>query len=325
MTYLNANNLLTIINFLPIGVVSFSSEGEIRFFNDFVKQNMANNKEYSRFKSIDALFENQKDIVYIIIKFIENKEQKSQQVSYVFDGLLLNLHLYQIADDYLLIIEDITHHKELESNAINSIFEGQEQEKKRIAKEIHDGIGPLLSSIKLNLQNLSNEIHFSSEQLVEFNDITQLIDNVTDDLRALSHALMPKILEDFGLVAAIENQISKWSSKKRDLITFYQTIDNERFDRMIELNLYRIFQELLNNAFKHSDADSIHIQLIKHPSSIVLMVEDNGVGFDYLEKIKFPKGMGLLNIDSRTKAINGILTFDSSSKNGVTCIIEIPI
>lgn len=237
----------------------------------------------------------------------------------------LKIHCKSTSFGLMLFVHDISGLDRIEMDLMNSAIQSQEDERRRIAKEIHDGIGPLLSAIKLNIQNLSYEEAFSPEQKNQLNDAIQLLDNVTDDLRSLSHALMPKILEDFGLVAAIENQINKLSGKKKDLITFYQSVNNERFDRMVELNIFRIFQELLNNALKHASASRIHVQLIRHSESIILMVEDDGIGFNYTKVMNETKGIGLLNIESRTKAIGSILTLDASPDFGVNCIIEVPI
>ncbi|MBN2521496.1 MAG: sensor histidine kinase, partial [Bacteroidales bacterium] len=199
-------------------------------------------------------------------------------------------------------------------------------ERKRIAREIHDGIGPLLSTIKIYLESASDDLKEGKNNKVfeKIANITQMIDSVAIDIRSISHDLMPRVLEDFGLVAALENLCDKMNKLNKINVTFYTSGINGRFKKL-EFGIYRIAQELMNNAFKHSEAKNLTLQLIQHKNSIVLMTEDNGIGFDLVKITKENTGIGLKNVEARVKALGGILDIDTAIGRGVTTTIEIPI
>jgi signal transduction histidine kinase len=223
----------------------------------------------------------------------------------------------------IVTIDDITSIKEAEYNALNSLLEGQEYERKRLAREIHDGIGPILSTLKMNLANIEGDVENLIPELREkFKKSYEMIDEASNDLRSISHNLMPKVLSDFGLVEALETFCEKINVTINLEIDFINTGLSERLDVVTELGLYRITQELVNNTLKHAKANKITIQLIKRENTIQLMYEDNGIGFD---SIMASDGMGLFNIENRTKALAGRVTVDSQKNNGMTAIIEIPL
>ena len=147
-----------------------------------------------------------------------------------------------------------------------------------------------------------------------------MIDQAADDLRTISHNLMPKVLSDFGLVEAIDSLCDKIDEAGLR-VEFISTGIEKRLNKVSELSLYRITQELINNTLKYGQATKITVQLIKRDQSIRLMYEDDGKGFD-LNSIS--KGLGLMNIENRAKALAGQVTFDSQPIQGMTAIIDIP-
>jgi signal transduction histidine kinase len=206
-------------------------------------------------------------------------------------------------------------------------LEGQENERRRLAKDIHDGIGPLMSTIKMNIESCKKDMGDASEKtLKKMENVEELIQEVANDIRGISHALVPSALNDFGLISTLENLILKANHSETINIKFFNSGMNQRLDPLMELGLYRIIQELLNNALKYSKAKNITIQIIKHPKDITLTVEDDGVGFN---KENMPElinsGIGLRNIETRTIAMGGVFSIDTSPGNGVMSTIEVPL
>lgn len=233
-----------------------------------------------------------------------------------------------IEGGFMCIIHDVTRMKEMEVESIQSIIAGQENERRRIAREIHDGIGPLLSYAKLELDSFLDEFaeqnnNPSSER---FKNIRNTLDSITSDLRDLSHHLIPRLLEEFGLFSAFNNLLTKINATGKYKVEFYCNFNSEiRFDKDIELNLYRCGQELINNTLKHAHASEILVQVIKHDQSIVLMVEDNGIGFESQENSLENFGIGLTNIETRVRTLNGAFIIESRENKGTSASIEIPI
>lgn len=247
--------------------------------------------------------------------------------AFLFDDKYLNIRGRQIDEGYIITIEDITRDKEMEMVALNSMLEAQELERRRIAKDIHDGIGPNLSIVRLMLEAINTEIScgLSSKANSKMVEIFELIDLVTSDIRSISHQLMPKVLLDFGIIPAIEGLVNRVNRTEKIKIVFFHSVPVCRYAELIELGIYRICQELIHNAVKHSEAKEIQVQIIEHSHSIILMVEDNGKGFNKQNVMKENPGVGLINIESRTNALGGNFILDTSSMNGVSATIEIPL
>jgi signal transduction histidine kinase len=205
------------------------------------------------------------------------------------------------------------------------ILDAQEQERKRIAADLHDGVGQLLSAIKLRLdyanKNLSSNNQEISEVIVESRS---LLDNIADEIRTISFNLIPSSLKKFGLVKAMDETIQKTSFGHDLVIKFIPMTQKDRYDENTELTLFRIFQELLFNATKHANAKEIDIQIIEHQKEIILMFEDDGSGFDYEQALKESSGRGLSNIISRVHILGGSVNFDSNTDNGTTITVTIP-
>lgn len=238
-------------------------------------------------------------------------------------GKHLALRGRKIKEGMIITIADISSIKESEHMAMNALLEGQEQERKRLAREIHDGIGPILSTVKMNLSGIEDEIETLNHSLGEkFRKSYSMIDEAANDLRSISHNLMPKLLSDFGLVEALETHCEKINDTKGIKVDFIHSGKIYRLDMVTELALYRISQELINNTLKYAMAKKITLQLIKRDTNIQLMYEDDGQGFSYQ---KVDKGLGLMNIENRAKALAGEVVIDSQPGKGMTATIEIPL
>ncbi len=200
-----------------------------------------------------------------------------------------------------------------------AVINGQEDERRKIARELHDGVGQTLAGIKLNCMNLSDEVDKGKVQL----DILHMLDNASSEVRNISHQMMPKELEQFGLVPAIEGFLELRLKNTELLYNFQHLNMNKRLNNMVELSLFRILQELTGNIVKHSDAKTINVQLLNRNKNIVLIVADDGKGFDTEEYLG--NGIGLMNIESRVEALKGNMNFESSPDNGTEVTIRIPI
>ena len=202
---------------------------------------------------------------------------------------------------------------------LNAVFQVQEEERRRIAKELHDGLGQTLTAIKLNYQSLSRKA-IVPEYLPDFDKLELMLDSANVEVRSISHQMMPKELEQFGLIAAIDGMLKINLENTPLKFSFEHNEFKERIGDQIELALFRVFQELVNNVIKHSRADFLNVQLIRHARHVILTVSDNGIGFDVDKYEK--KGIGLLNIASRIDRINGHLHYESSPGKGTTVIIR---
>jgi PAS domain S-box-containing protein len=219
---------------------------------------------------------------------------------------------------------DITENKNTERNLLNAVMEGQENERKRLSRELHDGLAPMLSSVKNNLEVVSPVVEeLAGKHRRYFYDSMSQLNAAMDEIRTMSRDLMPRTLEDFGLISALKELCNRTTRISKMEIEFYKSEFKQRLDSNIEIGLYRISQELLNNAVKHSEATQLKVQLVKHSKSVVLSVEDNGKGF--IVNTSSGKGLGLKNIMSRVKSLNGFLEFDSRPKVGTSVTIEIPL
>ena len=212
-----------------------------------------------------------------------------------------------------------------QNELFNAIVTTQDQERKRIAQDIHDSLGSVLSAAKLKLSSLEESKQlFSVDQLEKYQSSLALLDEASSELRNISHNIMPATLSKLGIVAALQNLIDKISSHAGLQISFTAHAFEGRIEVTAEISIYRIILELVNNIVKHAGADKVTIQLVKYPDYINLIIEDNGRGFNYEDAIEEKKGIGLGNISSRVEYLRGTLAIDSSPGKGTTVIIEIP-
>lgn len=204
---------------------------------------------------------------------------------------------------------------------MSSLMEGQEQERSRISKELHDNFGAMLSTIKIHLGLVGKDVKKNGEKLSK---VHELIEDAHIDIRRISHEMASNVLGKFGLVAAIRDLADHYNSGDSIKVVLTITEEAKLTDKTIEIHLYRIVQEALNNSTKHSKASQITINLSIWPESIVLIIEDNGIGFS-MEEARSKKSMGLENMQARVDLMNGQLNVDSTIGSGTTLVIEVPI
>lgn len=217
---------------------------------------------------------------------------------------------------------EIANQKEIRTKAI---LDAEEKERRRIAQDLHDGVGQLLSAAKLNLSNLESKITIETEeQKVAMQNALTLVDDSVKEVRAVSHNMMPNTLIKLGLGSAVREFITKLGNAPTLKVDLEIVGLDTRLDNQVETVLYRVIQEIVNNIIKHAKASQISMQLIRHETELNIMIEDNGVGFD-TNKLDTFDGIGLKGIQTRIEFLNGSVHFDSSIGRGTTVIIDIPL
>lgn len=206
-------------------------------------------------------------------------------------------------------------------STLTALLEGQEQERGRLARDLHDGLGGLLSGTKLQLSSLEPHKSESIEKEIS-KSITQ-IDGAVEELRRVAHNLMPDLLMKYGLEVAIQEFASRMSNTSLDIHTEFISYTNSIAEEK-QLILYRIIQELVNNAIKHADTSEIIIQISEEENVLNLTVEDNGKGFDPMS-LDVRKTAGFHNIESRVQFLKGTMNITSEQNIGTSIELQIPI
>ncbi len=209
---------------------------------------------------------------------------------------------------------------------LKAIIQATEEERKRIAKDLHDGIVQTLTGLSLRLRKQVGGLSSLDEhQAKDFKTSQSMLDDAIGEVRGISHEMMPRVLNETGLILALEDMLQKSLGSTEINYEFeHHKVDGERFKENVEISLYRICQELVNNIIKHSQAKAVSVQLLKTKSHLVLVVEDNGKGFIFNDA-KSRNGIGLMNIESRAKAMNGEVNYEPSPERGTVATIRIPL
>lgn len=210
-------------------------------------------------------------------------------------------------------------------NATQAVLKGEEQERARLAKDLHDGLSGMLSGIKYSLQDMKGNLIMTDENRQAFERSMDMLDSSIQEMRRVAHNMMPEVLVRYGLDAALKDYVAEIN--KAGLVkAVYQSMgmENRAMEKSTALAIYRIVQELLNNVIKHAQATEALVQLFSENGKLVVNVEDNGKGFD--AKLSEEKGgMGWRNIRSRVELLNGKIDLQSSSEHGTAVNLEFNI
>lgn len=243
---------------------------------------------------------------------------------YVVDQRRKNIKILAAKNDEInkQKIDDLLQDQEIAS--LQGVLEGQETERKRVAIDLHDRLGGILSMVKLHFSAVEEKIDEESPNKKKFLTASELLDLAAGEVRNISHNLMSGVLAKFGLLPALEDlrtRISDTGKLKVNLFTnnFKGSLEGEQ-----ELQLYRIVQELMSNILKHSEAKETNIQLTESEGNVNLIVEDDGVGFNP-EKLGKKSGIGLSNLKARVAKLDGTFHIDSGKGAGTTISIDIPV
>jgi signal transduction histidine kinase len=214
---------------------------------------------------------------------------------------------------------------ESDKKLVQTLLENQqivENERSRLAKDLHDGLGGMLSGIKLTLGSFSGNMVLPVENAAIFTKVIHQLDNTIAEMRRVAHSMMPEALMRFGLAEAIQDYCDGINESGLLKMKFTLIGLNGSIEKATEVVLYRMVQELINNVMKHAAAKNIFIQINKHERGLTLTVEDDGNGFDVLQ---IKKGDGLQNVQSRIDYLKGNMEINAKAGEGSTFIIEIPL
>ena len=204
---------------------------------------------------------------------------------------------------------------ETEKRVLSAVIRTEEQERQRFAKELHDGLGPLLSVIKMLLSGFEEKNSSEVNDKIKGN-LKQAVDEAITSVREISANISPHILNNFGLKDATESFIRKLRPAEGISINFKTNIDNRRFIYNVEVIMYRVICELINNTLRHANASKISIDLQLQGDVLYLEYEDNGMGFD-VKQAESDGGMGLSNMQYRLNSGNGDIKISSESGRGM--------
>ncbi len=290
-----------------------------------LKDSILNSETSKQISELQTKYETEKKEQQIVLQ----QEQLSKK-NYAIGGIsallvliiLLGISYY---NRYKLRQQDklqkaIIHQQEL---ATKAVIEAEEKERKRIAGDLHDGVGQTMSAASMNLSVISNEIPFANEeQRSAFEKARSLVDDGCKEVRSVSHAIMPNALLKSGLATAIREFLNKIDSKVLKVNVYAEGL-NERLPSNIETVLYRVVQECVNNTIKHAQANTLDLSLIKDEDGISITIEDNGKGFD-LNTLKKKDGIGIQNLQTRIGYLNGTIEWDTAPDKGTVVSIHIP-
>lgn len=204
---------------------------------------------------------------------------------------------------------------------LKAMMQGEEKERTRIARELHDGIGGMLTAINMNLSALQKK-HSHIPEIKDLNEIMTMLQSTAIEVRKTAHNLMPDILLKYTLPEALHMYCEHIDTDNKLQINLQLYGPLEELDKFLALSLYRIIQELVQNIIKHSQATISEIQLRQDGDKLTITVEDNGIGFD---KSKSTGGLGLQNVRSRIEALHGFVSIESAPRMGTTIYIELDL
>ncbi|MRI00692.1 hypothetical protein GH721_09160 [Kriegella sp. EG-1] len=213
--------------------------------------------------------------------------------------------------------------QEQQNKVFSAMIEGQEKERKRLAIDLHDGLGGRLSGISLNLSKL-NKDEPKEYPKVQLQKVMKDLDDSLTELRSIARNMMPETLVKFGLQAALKDYCSSMTgSDTKVTLQFYGTEKDINLNQQV--TMYRVIQELINNAIKHAKADEVLVQYMRDKNKVDITVEDNGIGFNKEELVSKEGGMGIDNLRTRVAYLKGDLEFHSEENEGTTVNVQITI
>lgn len=209
--------------------------------------------------------------------------------------------------------------------AIWRLVTAQEDERRKIARDLHDQLGQQLTALRLHLETLKGRMVEDEKAFAQIEQTQVITRRIESDIDFLAWELRPLALDDLGLQAALNDYVQKWSKHADIPVDFHsQGLGRRRLVPEVETNLYRIAQEALNNVYKHSRATRADVILDRRDHHVVLIVEDNGSGFDHETRLNTTEGIGLIGMRERANLIGGALEIESVPRKGTTVFVRVP-
>lgn len=302
-----------------------------------ISDSLLNLEKVKQIAEMNVVYETEKKVQEIELLNAQNKAKDARNNLLIAGTIFLLISIIIITYVYIQRTriakknEQIAQQKiqnlinEQELKTYDAMMEGQEEERKRIATDLHDRLGSMLSTVKLLFSALDSKIDQAvDENKQQYAKASMLLDEACVEVRRISHNLSTGMVSSFGLIAALDELTESIDNSGIITCKLNSYGMNERLDTKLEIAIYRMIQEIVNNILKHANASKISIQLNKTDDSISISVEDNGVGFNIEEKKK-SGGLGLASIEARANKVNGTYHIDSSMGNGSISIIDIPL
>jgi len=267
--------------------------------------------------------------LFELIPYLYNKFYEEVLFIYhwigIITSILIAIGIFIVKKIFNQLKEAERIRKNSERRILNAIIRTEERERQRFAKELHDGLGPIMSTIKMSISALKKRQHDEHGTAIVEN-LDNVIEEGISEIKEISNNLSPHILNNFGLKSALSSFINKINTAGTVRIKFNTTLEQDRFHANIESVLYRIACELIHNTIKHADAKLIELILNRTNDLLLMHYSDNGVGFVYNKDLQAEsKGMGYYNIFSRLESINGQLEVDTAPGKGFRCDIYIKL
>ncbi|HYE73929.1 MAG TPA: sensor histidine kinase, partial [Blastocatellia bacterium] len=207
---------------------------------------------------------------------------------------------------------------------LERIVQAQEEERRRISRELHDHVGQQLTALRLGLESLRQ----AKSQDTDTEGLKNIIRQLDEEVDFLAWELRPAALDEHGLEAALSNFVEEWSKHYKVQAEFEATrLRDDRFSSELEVNLYRIMQEALNNIAKHAQAKHVGVVLKRQDGHLILIIEDDGIGFDLEEASSVDandRGLGLVGMRERAELLGGTLEIESAPGEGTTIFVRVP-
>ncbi|WP_317897929.1 tetratricopeptide repeat-containing sensor histidine kinase [Aurantibacillus circumpalustris] len=300
-----------------------------------LNESLLNKEKIKQIAEVRTKYETEKKEQQITLLNEQNKSKAAQRNFFIAGSIILILILFGLSFYYRqrnklarkneqIAKEKISSLlKEQEIKSYDAMIEGQEEERKRIATDLHDRLGSMLSTVKILFGNLNEKIDIhQADNQKQYDKASSLLDEAVLEVRRIAQNLSTGMVITFGLIPALEELCESITESKILKCKFLCYGIEERMEQHIEIGVFRMMQEIVNNVLKHAKAKNLTIQLNRTEDSIAVTVEDNGVGFDLKEK---SKGMGLKNLEGRAYKMGGTYNIDSKPGHGTISIIEIPL
>ena len=215
--------------------------------------------------------------------------------------------------------------EDYQKELLSASIQTQEKERKRFAKDLHDDVGAMLSVMKINLSRIQRKLDQDTMPFQVVTETSEMADTMIEHLRAIARGLLPVTLEKFGIIHAIEQLCNQLNDPAGTKVYFQLKGVLQQLDEDTALSIYRITQELLNNAIKHAGASFVEVSLELMPHQLRLMVVDDGKGMNWQSQKENAMGLGLKNVESWLKVLAGHIEVISSDGGGTKIAIEIPL
>jgi signal transduction histidine kinase len=224
--------------------------------------------------------------------------------------------------NYIYRVESERRHTE--SRMLSSVIAAEESERIRLSRELHDGLGPLMSSIKMTVSAIEQQAENDNQKQLAAN-VNVLVQEALKSVKDISANLSPQMLNHFGLEQALSNFINKVNDSKQLQINFKMRAKHKRLPGNVEIIVYRVACELITNTFRHADAKSAGLEIVAENTHLILNYCDDGLGFDVDEVLVKQHGMGVANIYSRVSSLHGSVDILSNPGDGMNVKIYIPL